>query len=350
MKAGITGPAYSGKTTLFCALTGQEYDSLSRGKEFHIGTVAVPDKRLEELFDMFSPKKITHATMEYFDIAGKAAGRDKTMEPKVLQTLKNADSLVIVLDVFNEGADPRSDFDVFMAEIAFNDLVVVTNRLERLEKEQRSGKQDELIFEKKVLEQCVEILEDGGALRDEVFENDEAKMLRGFQFLSQKPLLIVLNISEDALNTDVTLNYEKQFENIKKSVCMSICAKIEMEITMLDEADREEFLKSMKIEEPACGRIIRLSYESLGLISFFTVLGTDEIRAWAVRRGANASECAGVIHSDMERGFIRAETIAFDDIVAAGSFKDAREQGLLRIEGKDYIVMDGDVLTIRFSV
>ena len=350
MKTGITGLPYSGKTTLFCGLTGQDYDSLSHSRGIHVGNVRVPDERLEKLYEMFRLKKMTHATIEYFDTAGKVTGREKTMEPRALQTLRNADSLIVVLDAFNEGADPRSDFDVFMEEIAFNDLVVLTNRLEHLEKELRSRKNEELLLEKTLLGQCGTVLENGGVLRNEVFKPDEEKALRGFQFLSQKPLLIVPNISEEALSSGAAPDYEKQFADVKKSVCTAISAEVEMEIAMLDEPDRPDFLESMGIKEAARGCVIRHSYESLGLISFFTVAGKEEVRAWTVRKGATAPECAGTIHSDMERGFIRAETIAFDDFMAAGSIKTAREQGLLRIEGKDYIVQDGDVLTIRFSV
>lgn len=350
MKTGITGLPYSGKTTLFCALTSQDYESLGHGRDIHIGTVSVPDERLERLYDMVLPKKMTHATMEYFDIAGQSAGRDKKIEPKALQALRNAESLIVVLDVFSEAQNPRVDFDRLMEEFAFNDLVVVTNRLERLGKELKSGKSEELLFEKDVLERCRGVLEGGGVLRDCDFRENEEKMLRGFQFLSQKSLLIVLNISEKGLNSDAGREHENMFADIANSVCTSICAEIEMEIAMLDETDRPEFLESMGIEESALGRVVHLSYESLGLISFFTVTGNKEVRSWTVRKGANARECACVIHSDMERGFIRAETTAFDDLMNVGSFKAAREQGLLRIEGKDYIVQDGDVLTIRFNV
>ncbi|MFC1692461.1 hypothetical protein ACFL1R_03030, partial [Candidatus Latescibacterota bacterium] len=201
MKTGITGLPYSGKTTLFCALTGKEYESLTHGRDIHMGTIMVPDERLGKLYEMVSPKKITHATMEYFDVAGQAAGHRKTMEPKMLQTLKNAESLIVVLDAFTDGADPRGDFKKLMEEFAFNDLVVITGREERLKKELRSDKTDELIFEKKVLEQCRDILEDGGVLRELSLGRDEKKAIRGFQFLSRKPLLIVVNISEKTLTS-----------------------------------------------------------------------------------------------------------------------------------------------------
>lgn len=350
MKAGITGLPYSGKTTLFCALTGQKYDDLSRGKEIHMGVVRVPDGRLERLNEMFTPRKMTHATMEYFDVAGQAGGSGRGMDPQVIQTLKNADSLIVVLDAFSDGADPSKDFATVSEDLAFTDLVVVTGRLERIEKDLRSGKTDELIAERAVLERCRETLESGGAIRDLEFNEEEAKALRGYQFLSRKPLLIIVNISEDALLDGGQGRYEELFADVRNAQCAAMCAKAEMEIAGLDEADRPEFLESMGIVEPALGRVIRMSYASLGLISFFTAGGPDEVRAWTVRRGAKAPECAGVIHSDLERGFIRAETIAFDDLMLAGSYKTAREKGLLRVEGKDYTVRDGDILTIRFSV
>jgi len=350
MKAGITGLPYSGKTTLFCALTGQEFSKLSHGKDIHMGIVKVPDTRLDNLYEMFKPKKKTCVTMEYFDIAGQSSEEKKGMEPQVLQTLKNAESLIVVLDSFRGNTDLKNDFHTIMEDFTLNDLIVASGRLERLEKDLQRKKTSQLVFEKSVLEDCRNVLENGGKLIEKEFNEEEGKLLRGFQFLTLKPLLIVLNISESDLTSGSAENLEKQFEDVKNSACAAICAEIEMEIATLDEEDRPEFLESMGIKESAIGRLIRLSYESLGLISFFTAGGSDEVRAWTVHKGARAPECAGIIHSDMERGFIRAETIAYDDLTTAGSYKVARERGMLRIEGKDYIVKDGDILTIRFSV
>lgn len=350
MKTGITGLPYSGKTTLFCALTGQNYSSLAHGKDIHIGSVKVPDVRLEGLYEMFKPKNITYAVMEYFDIAGQASVRDKGIEPQTLLTLKNADSLIVVLDAFSDKAEPVRDFDSFISELVFTDLVVATGRLERIEKDLRCGKSGELLIEKSVLEKCRILLEEGKPLGDLELDAEEEKNIRGFQFLSRKPLFIVVNISEEALLNGRAGEYEKLFTGVKNSACAAICAEIEMEIVALDENDRPEFLRSMGIEEPALGKVIRLSYASLGLISFFTAGGTDEVRAWTVRKGARAPECARVIHSDLERGFIRAEVVSYNDLIKVGSFKAAREMGLLRIEGKDYVTQNGDVLTIRFSV
>jgi ribosome-binding ATPase len=350
VKAGITGLPYSGKTMLFCALTGQRYDTLSRGKDIHVGSVKVPDSRLERLYEMFRPKKITHAVMEYFDVAGQAPVQGKTMEPQVMQTLKNADSLIVVLDAFSDGAKPERDLDEVMGDFGLGDLVVLTGRLERIERDLRSGKSDILLAERAVLERCREKLESGGALRELEFGEEELKLIRGYQFLSLKPLLIVVNISESDLSSGKAADFEGRFTSVGDAACAAICVEVEMEIAALEESDRPEFLSSMGIEEPALGRLIRMSYDSQGLISFFTAGGTDEVRAWTVRKGARAPECAGVIHSDLERGFIRAETVSFDDLMETGSFKAAREKGVLRIEGKDYVVKDGDILTIRFSV
>ena len=350
MKAGITGLPFSGKTTLFCALTGQDYSKYSHSKDIHIGIVNVPDSRLDTLFEIFRPKKITYATMEYFDVAVKPSAEGKGMEPQVLQTLKNADSLIVVIDCFDANANPENDFQTLLQDFALNDLIIITGRLERLNKELHSGMSGQLALENTVLEKCRDVLEGGGMLIETEFHKDEEKLLRGFQFLTLKPLLIVLNISEAILASNTAADLEKQFENVKNSVCAALCAEIEMEIAALNEEDRPEFLESMGIKESALGRLIRLSYESLGLISFFTVTGSEEVRAWTVRKGAKAPECAGVVHSDMERGFIRAETIEYDDLINAGSLKYAREKGLLRIEGKEYVVQDGDILTIRFNV
>jgi len=356
MKAGITGLPYSGKTTLFCAVTGQKYEDFAHHRDIHIGTVKVPDSRLDILFEMFGPKKQTHATMEYFDVAGQGSGKGREMEPKVLQTLKNADSLITIIDSYSDGADPEHDFGALMEELAFNDLVVLTNRVERLEKEIRSGEKDTGSVEKILFDRCRAVLENGGVLRNLDLNHEEDKLLRGFQFLTRKPLLVVVNISEQILSEGKVAELEQRFSSpimsgISGVPCAAICAELEMEIASLGNPDeRAEFLNSLGIAEPALDRLIRLSYESLGLIVFFTAGGTDEVRAWAVQKGSTAVECAGIIHSDLARGFIRAETIAYNDLVAAGSLKTARDQGLLRVEGKDYIVQDGDVLTIRFSV
>jgi len=350
MKTGITGLPYSGKTTLFCALTGQDYESLPHGKDIHMGTVKVPDERLDRLFDMFQPKKKTNAVMEYFDAAGRTAGQGKTMEPKLLQTLKSADSLIVVVEAFSSGANPRKDFDTLRDEFIFNDLVIVTGRLERLEKDLRSIRRDDLLREKELLERCRDILENEDALTGLDLAAEDARLLRGFQFLSQKPVLVVVNISEDDLSSGAGKSYEAMFDKVENAVAAAMCVEMEKEIAMLDEADRPAFLESLGIEEAALGRVIRLSYQSLGLMSFFTAGGTDEVRAWTVKKESLAPECAGAIHSDLERGFIRAEVVTYDDLMKTGSFKDAREKGLLRVEGKDYVVKDGDILTIRFSV
>ncbi len=351
MKAGITGPQYSGKTTLFCAVTGQNYENFAHHRDIHIGTVKVPDSRLDKLFEMFEPKKKTYATMEYFDVAGQDSGKKQGMEPKVLQTLKNADSLISLIDSFSDSANPEQDFRLFMEELAFNDLVVAANRVERLEKEMRSGKTEAGVAEKALFDRCRDVLEIGGVLRDLDISKDEDKLLRGYQFLTRKPLLVVINISEQILSEGKVAAIEQRFSSVSSAPCAAICAELEMEIASLENPDeRAEFLNSLGIAEPALDRLIRLSYESMGLMVFFTAGGTDEVRAWVARKNSTAVECAGVIHSDMARGFIRAETVAFEDLVKTDSFNAARDQGLLRIEGKDYIVRDGDVLTIRFSV
>lgn len=351
MKAGITGLPYSGKTTLFCALTGQDYESIAHDRDVHIGMVKVPDVRLQKLYDMFTPKKMTPATMEYFDVAGQATGQSKELDPKVMQTLKNADSLIVVLGVYSGETDPVQEYRSFMEELALTDLVVATNRLERLEKEMRSGKKDSQVREKDLLERCRDTLEAGELLDGLDFSSDEKKLLRGFQFLTQKSALCVANIDESMLSDGKISELEARVSNEIGVPCAAICAEVEMEVAAIEDSDeRMEFLTSMGIDEPAVGRLIRMSYDRLGLMSFFTAGGTDEVRAWTVRKDSTAPECAGAIHSDLERGFIRAETVAYDDLMAAGSFKEAREKGTLRIEGKDYIVQDGDILTIRFSV
>jgi GTP-binding protein YchF len=272
------------------------------------------------------------------------------MDPAILQVLKSADALMVVVDAFSPSSDPEADFASVVEEFALNDLIVATTRLERLERELRSRKEDRLVHEKELIERCRELLENGSRLVGMPLTDAEEKSIRGFQFLTRKPLLIVINMSEDDLSMGNAPALERKFANIENARAAAVCAKIEMEIASLDDpAERQEFLSSMGIDEPALGKLIRLSYQELGLMSFLTA-GPDEVRAWPVRKGATAPECAGVIHSDLERGFIRAETIAYDDLMRAGSMKAAKDMGLLRLEGKEYVVKDGDILNIRFSV
>jgi ribosome-binding ATPase len=208
LKDGITGLPYSGKTTLFCALTGQKYETLAHGRDIHPGTVSVPDKRLDTLNEMFLPKKKTPATMEYFDIAGKPAAESKGMDPAILQVLKSADALMVVVDAFSPDADPQTDFTAVVEEFALNDLIVATTRLERLERELRSKKEDRLVREKELIEKCRERLETGARLVGLDLSEAEEKSLRGFQFLTRKPLIIVINISEDDLAMGNTSSFE----------------------------------------------------------------------------------------------------------------------------------------------
>jgi GTP-binding protein YchF len=357
MELGIIGLPQSGKTTLFNALTrGDVPTGISGGKvEVHTAVIDVPDERVDRLVEIFEPKKVVHAKVTYADIAGLEgrASRGGISGP-LLNTLAQMDGFIHVVRHFInpsvphiEGdVDPRRDLANMETELILNDMILVDRKLKRLEDELKKGGMGRdkklVVREKALFEKIGALLSDEIPLRNEAFTEEEEKMLSSYGFLSIKPQLIVVNQSEDQTPIEIETPYANT-----KMVCMP--ARLEMEIAQLPQDEAEVFLAEYGIEEPSLNRFIRLSYQLLGLISFFTG-GEKEVHAWTVQRGANAREAAGVIHSDMEKGFIRAEVISFEDLVELGGFAEARGQGKLRLEGKDYIVQDGDVMTIRFNV
>jgi len=359
VKIAIIGLSNTGKTTLFNALTGQNIETTvypTTSGEPHLGMVKVPDMRLDKLTEIFKPKKTTHATIEYIDYIGLTKG-DMEQNKKVFDFIKDADAIVHVVRSFqNDGVlhpagdiDPVRDIGTAELELIFGDLELVEKRLERMEQGIKRGKKPNEA-EKRLLMKCKENLEKEIALRDVQFREDEQDTMRQLQFLSTKPEVVVLNIGEKDLNTDHAKNLHSTISARFASLSvLTLCGKIEMEIAQLSPDEKKPFLDELGIDEPASNKLIHTCYTILGLISFLTV-GEDEVRAWTIKTGLIAQKAAGKVHSDIERGFIRAEVISYDDFIASGSMHAARDKGLLRLEGKTYAVKDGDIINFRFNV
>ncbi|HSQ60843.1 MAG TPA: DUF933 domain-containing protein [Acidobacteriota bacterium] len=362
MKLGILGPPQSGKTTLFAALTRGHADAGSvRGERVHLGSVKVPDARLERLRDMYQPKKYTPAKVDYVDAPPVEAtpGRTERGALSALTALRDVDAFVLVVRAFDdpsvphfrEGIDPARDASWLVSELLLEDLAVVERRLERIEKSLKVGKKPEDPAEYEALKLVKEALEEERPARSAPLQKHHERSIRGFRLLSASPWILVVNADDEAMKRGegalVAPVAAKLAEPRPPVIALS--AKTEAELAALPEEDAAEFMKVLGIEEPGLTRMIHLSYAALGLISFFTV-GPDEVRAWTVRDGALAPEAAGAIHSDLERGFIRAEVISYEDLMKTGGMPKAKDQGLLRTEGKDYRVRDGDIINVRFSV
>lgn len=361
MKIAITGLANAGKTTIFNALTGLNLETTiypTLTAEPHLGVVKVPDSRIEKLAAIYKPKKTTYATVEYIDYIGITKG-DIEQNRKVSDLIKDVDAVVHVVRGFEDesivhpmaNVNPVRDAETVELEMIFGDIELVEKRLERMEQGQKRGKKPDET-EKKVLVKCKEALEKETALRDMDFSEEEQKTMKNLQFMSIKPVVIVLNVSEKDLNSEKTAGTTSELQKLFKGrqvKVLNLCGKIEMEIAQLSPEEAEAFLNDLGIHEPALNRLIHVSYDLLGLISFLTV-GEDEVRAWTIKKGTDAQKAAGKIHSDIERGFIRAEVVSFDDFISHGRMSAAREKGLLRLEGKTYAVKDGDIINFRFNV
>lgn len=360
MHIAIIGLSNSGKTTVFNALTGgsAETASYSSGQlEPNMATVKVPDSRLDVLTEMFKPKKTTPADVQYVDVAGITSEKQRGagLPPALLNYIGGADALLHVVRAFADEAVPHPTGTVDAArdvadldlELAFSDLAIIERRLTRLEAEigKMSARERETrIAERELLQRLREALEAEEPIRNLDLSDEEAHMLRGFQFLTAKPLLVVLNIGEEHLSTPPDIAYPH-----RRSAVVPLCGKIEAELAQLEQEDARVFMDDLGITEPARERVIHLSYDLLGLISFLTT-GPDEVRAWPIRRNTTALDAAGTIHSDIQRGFIRAEVVAYDDLVAAGGMTEAKKVGTVRMEGKQYIVQDGDICHFLFNV
>jgi GTP-binding protein YchF len=354
----IVGLPGSGKTTVFNALTGghAETGSFSGGRAApNIGVVKVPDERLDRLSELFRPKKTTPADVTYVDVAIPAgAAREGTIQPDVLAQIRNADALLHVIAGFPEAArDPWQDLDELELEFTVADLDVVDKRLEKLRTSGRHGspaEREQNALEEELLARVQPHLGGGAPLRAFPLDDDEERRLRGFRFLTQKPVLVILNIGEEDLPQAAAMEAEgKSRISQPRSDMAVMAAQIEAEMAQLSAEDAAPFMEDLGIAEASRGRIIRLTYALLGLFSFFTA-GEDECRAWTLLTGDTAVDAAGAIHSDLARGFIRAEVVTYEDLMSAGSMAEARKRGVLRSEGKMYAVKDGDVIQVLFNV
>ena len=366
LRAALIGFGSSGKTTLFQLMTSaRETARAAHGKaaEAAIGISKVPDSRLDHLTAMYNPRKRVPATVEFSDLAAPGqTGGAKTLVDVV--AYKNADALVHVVRAFNDPAvthplgsvNPARDAQAMEDELILADLGVAERRLERLEKDLKKTRTTELERERDVLTLCKAALEEGRPLRALDLKGEDLKRLRGFQFLSAKPLLLVINLDESALSSGGGTTVERAAERVglgnfltrAATAAAAVCAKIELEISQLDASDAAAFLADLGLSESGLDRVIRASYDLLGYISFFTV-GEDECRAWSIPRGTSAQLAAGEIHSDIARGFIRAEVVAYAALIARGTMAGCRDHGEVRLEGKEYVVQDGDIINFRFA-
>jgi hypothetical protein len=364
LRAALIGFGSSGKTTLFQLMTSaRDTVRAAHGRgDASIGISRVPDPRLDRLTAMYNPRKRVPATVEFADFAvpGTSGGAQALVD---VAAYKNAHALVHVVRAFRDPSvphpsgsiDPARDVQAMEDELILADLAVAERRLERLDKDLKKARSAELEREREVVAQCRSALEAGRPLRSLALEGEDLRRLRGFQFLSAKPLLVVINLDETDMSgaagriEDVTASTGiESFLTRAGTAAVAVCAKIELEIAQLEPADAEAFLVDLGLTASGLDRVIRASYDLLGYLSFFTV-GEDECRAWSIPRGTSAQLAAGEIHSDIARGFIRAEVVRYDALVSRGSMAACRDHGEVRLEGKEYVVEDGDIINFRFA-
>lgn len=358
MKAGIIGLSSVGKSALFQLLTGAPALPPSGRPEARLGIARVPDPRVERLAEMFQPKKKTHATVEYVDVPGVGKGEGSALVD--LPALRGIDALVHVVRAFSSetvphpdgSVDPLRDAKMLELELILADLGSVEKRLERIEANIKKARRPEDVAERAVFLKMKEHLETERPLRELELSEEERRRLRSYAFLSEKPILLAVNMGEECIRDAAAFLDASGLALFARRPGLELCpisATIEAEMAQLPAEDARAFMEDLGLEEPGLDRVIRTSYSLLGLISFLTS-GEDECRAWTIRNGTRAQQAAGTIHSDIERGFIRAEVVSFEDLMAAGSLAACREHGTLRLEGKEYAVRDGDVINFRFNV
>ena len=354
MKIALIGLPGSGKTTIFNTLTGLQADigSFAKGKrEPNIGTVKVPDERLTRLTEILHPKKTTPIIINFIDIAREKSDRPGSgFDPQTIARMREMDALAAVIQDFDNpqaphpsgSINPLRDARTNLVELILADMVVVEKRVERKRKE---GAKDR---EMEILKHCLECLEQDRPLKDLNLSSGEEGLLRGYQFLTLKPMFAVINRNEERFSEPLPAPLDGYLSR-EFSGFLPICGKMEMEISQLPPDEQSVFLQELGLEEFTTPRFVRTSYEVMDLICFFTVV-SDDLRAWTIRKGTSALEAAGKIHTDIQRGFIRAEVIHFEELMQCGSFAKAREQGKLRLEGKEYPVQDGEIITFRFNI
>ena len=343
MKVGLIGHQGSGKTAIFNALTGLRAQ-LGRGEkmESRVGVTKVPDVRVDRLAAVFQPRKTTYAEIRFTDFPPAQSKEKLNANSNLLAQMRDVDAMALVLGDFDGASQPLKELTDLLAEMILADLAVVENRLARRKKEKGKEREAEM------LSRCLKTLENEESLRGLSFAPDEETLLAGFGFLSRKPVIALFNVAEERAGKELPDSCQRELERLQIPG-LSLSAKVEMEVAQLEDQDRHAFLTELGIQEPARDRFIRASYALLDLISFFTT-GEDEVKAWTIERGTPARKASGKIHSDIERGFIRAEVAAYADFIRYGSEAKCREAGKLRLEGKDYPVQDGDIIHFRFNV
>lgn len=363
MKLGIVGLPNVGKSTLFNAITSAGAESANYPFctiEPNVGVVSVPDERLEGLRKLFDSQKCVPTAIEFFDIAGLVEGASKGegLGNKFLSHIREVQAIVHVVRCFDDEnithvsgkISPLDDIEIINIELILADLDMISKRVDRTEKLVKSDKSLQREFE--LLKEVRDVLESGKSARTLDFDEEDEKIIKGFNLLSNKPILYTANISEEDMISNPENEYVKQVQKYaeeENAESVVISAQIEAEVSELDEDEKKEFLSDLGLEESGLNKLIDASYRLLGLMSYLTA-GPKEIRAWTIKKGAKAPEAAGKIHTDMEKGFIRAEVVNYDDLENSGSFVKAREKGLVRLEGKDYVMQDGDVVEFRFNV